>query len=317
MYMLLQTKEQYQATYEALVCALSIGNTEISMESLLAGKPDKSTLEEQFKILAQFTVPLDIKECPRASAHLNKSRNSDVLVRDCDRPMLKLIDGRSNFINACYLSGYLVKDKYVVTEWPLPDTVIDFWRMIFEFKYDVIVMLNEFEVDKQPDFPLFYPQNLNATENFDLLSVSQFGNTVTENGFTVLDLRITQDGDTVRTKMVFSNQWPNDSALPTKNTTLLSVFSEVGKAAKRFGAPILVVCRDGFTRSGLFCCGASAIEKLVADETVDVFNCVKAIRENRPQLIPNVEQYEYLHKMVRAYNRGESREQNQNYTTTL
>jgi protein tyrosine phosphatase len=43
------------------------------------------------------------------------------------------------------LQGYKSKAAYIVTQMPLPHTVIDFWRMVYEHNCGSIVMLNEEE----------------------------------------------------------------------------------------------------------------------------------------------------------------------------
>jgi len=40
------------------------------------------------------------------------------------------------------LKGYRASNAYIVTQMPLPHTVIDLWRMIYEHKCGTIVMLN-------------------------------------------------------------------------------------------------------------------------------------------------------------------------------
>ena len=51
---------------------------------------------------------------------------------------------------------------------------------------------------------------------------------------------------------------------------------------------LFVNCRDGASRSGLVCAMSYVIERLKVEQDVDVFQSVKHIRINRPQLIPTV-----------------------------
>lgn len=44
-----------------------------------------------------------------------------------------------------HLQGYTMKDRLFVTQMPLPNTVADFWRMLYDYNSDGIVMLNEFD----------------------------------------------------------------------------------------------------------------------------------------------------------------------------
>lgn len=52
-------------------------------------------------------------------------------------------DENSEYINAVYVDGFRFKDQFVVTQFPLPSTVGDFWRLIAEKSISLIVVLNE------------------------------------------------------------------------------------------------------------------------------------------------------------------------------
>ena len=52
----------------------------------------------------------------------------------------------SNYINANYVDGYNSPAQFIATQAPLTHTVSDFWRMCWERKSHIIVMLtNLFE----------------------------------------------------------------------------------------------------------------------------------------------------------------------------
>ena len=52
-------------------------------------------------------------------------------------------DENSEYINAVYVDGFRIKDQFVVTQFPLPSTVGDFWRLVAEKSISLIVVLNE------------------------------------------------------------------------------------------------------------------------------------------------------------------------------
>ena len=41
--------------------------------------------------------------------------------------------------------GFLKRNAYIITQMPLPHTVIDFWRMVYEHGCSSIIMLNSME----------------------------------------------------------------------------------------------------------------------------------------------------------------------------
>lgn len=52
-------------------------------------------------------------------------------------------DENSEYINAVYVDGFRIKDQFVVTQFPLPSTLGDFWRLVAEKSISLIVVLNE------------------------------------------------------------------------------------------------------------------------------------------------------------------------------
>lgn len=52
-------------------------------------------------------------------------------------------DENSEYINAVFVDGFRIKDQFVATQFPLPSTVGDFWRLMAEKSVSLIVVLNE------------------------------------------------------------------------------------------------------------------------------------------------------------------------------
>ena len=41
-----------------------------------------------------------------------------------------------------FLQGYMGGTLFIATQMPLPDTKVDFWRMIYDYKCKTVIMLN-------------------------------------------------------------------------------------------------------------------------------------------------------------------------------
>ena len=71
--------------------------------------------------------------------------------------------------------------------------------------------------------------------------------------------------------------------------SVTDVIEEMIKVQIRSGnKPIVVHCSDTVTRSGMFCVIATTIERCKTEGVVDVFQVVKALRAQKPGVVPTV-----------------------------
>lgn len=47
------------------------------------------------------------------------------------------------------VQGYKCKSEYIITQMPLPHTVIDLWRLVYEHGVGTLVMLNPWDPDDE------------------------------------------------------------------------------------------------------------------------------------------------------------------------
>lgn len=65
----------------------------------------------------------------------------------------------SDYINGNYIDGYRRQNAYIATQGPLPETLSDFWRMVWEQRTCTIVMMTRLE-EKSRVGLLYYWKNL-------------------------------------------------------------------------------------------------------------------------------------------------------------
>ena len=73
-----------------------------------------------------------------------KNRYSAALPSDNNRVLLEIMEENvaTSYINAAYVDSYKHRNKYILTQSPLDETVSDFWRMLCEHASTTLVMLN-------------------------------------------------------------------------------------------------------------------------------------------------------------------------------
>uniref|UniRef100_A0ACB8ENK1 Tyrosine-protein phosphatase non-receptor type 18 n=1 Tax=Sphaerodactylus townsendi TaxID=933632 RepID=A0ACB8ENK1_9SAUR len=91
-------------------------------------------------------------EAGASKENVKKNRYKDILPYDQTRVVLNLLteEGQTDYINANFIQGVDNKRCYIATQGPLRHTVLDFWRMVWQYKVKVIVMAcREVEMGKK------------------------------------------------------------------------------------------------------------------------------------------------------------------------
>ncbi|XP_076441421.1 receptor-type tyrosine-protein phosphatase epsilon-like [Babylonia areolata] len=311
---MIQTCEQYMFVYDALLEAVIAGDTTIPKSSFRATFEEMSQnengsenpLEKQYDTVQLLSPTIDRSECTAALSEDNMAKNrfKNVLPANRSRPFLYTpIDGCNDYINAIFLSGYTQKDRFLVTQMPLPNTVADFWRMLYDYNSDAIVMLNEFDRNDK-SCALYWPEEYGYTEEHGPLSVELLSSSDVDPDVTLRIFKLSHHGrgEERAVKQFMFKPWPDYQSLPNAVTSLLRLHRMVNDWYKQNGkGPVTIHCMNGASKSGILVAVSLILERLELDLEVDVYQTLKQIRVHRPQFIESFEQYQFLYQAVLEY----------------
>ncbi|WAR24729.1 PTPRT-like protein [Mya arenaria] len=187
--------------------------------------------------------------------------------------------------------SYTLRDGFILTQMPLPNTVIDFWRLVYDHCVSAIVMLNDLE--PQDETVCQYWSLSSTGEKYGPFIVETTAEIISDPSITIRDFTITNTYlPQVVPKVVRQFQfhrWSSGSPVPSSKLALFELIDMVDKSQKQAGdQPVLVHC-------------IVLVERLKLEKEIDVFQTVKQLRQCRPHLVDNLEQYRYCHEIVLDY----------------
>ncbi|XP_072172636.1 receptor-type tyrosine-protein phosphatase S-like [Diadema setosum] len=313
---MVQVSEQYQFIFEALLETFTCGDTSISQDvfpqryaSLLTPSPDTGStiLQEQFQRLDIFTIKPSKQEqrAARDSENTNKNRYVGKVPTDKSRPyLITEVENTTNYINASFLPGYTKKDAFLGTQTPLPNTVIDFWRLVFDYKVSTIVMLNG-HPSEDASMARYWPDGIKGD-----LAVGPFTVKLTneENSgeITCRTLELTSSTTKSRVQTVYQlqlNTWPMTAEITSSPESIIELQRQAMAFTSSTGkdSPVLVHCKDGEGATGTFVALCGVLERLQEEKLVDVFQACKKLRAIRKHAVATQDQYEFIYNIVRLH----------------
>uniref|UniRef100_A0A8C1PVB3 protein-tyrosine-phosphatase n=1 Tax=Cyprinus carpio TaxID=7962 RepID=A0A8C1PVB3_CYPCA len=233
--------------------------------------------------------------------NVKKNRYKDILPFDHSRVKvtLKTSNQDTDYINANFIKGIGGPEAYIATQGPLPNTVLDFWRMIWEYKVMVIVMAcREFEMGRKKCeryFPLFGDEPVTFGP-FKISCESEQPRT----DYFIRTLTVEFDHETRRVTQFHYVNWP-DHDVPSSFDSILDMIALMREYQEHDDVPICVHCSAGCGRTGAICAIDYTWNLLKAGripEDFNVFQLIQEMRTQRHSAVQTKEQYELVHRVI-------------------
>mmetsp|Transcript_9802 Transcript_9802/g.19970 ORF Transcript_9802/g.19970 Transcript_9802/m.19970 type:complete len:451 (+) Transcript_9802:103-1455(+) len=226
--------------------------------------------------------------------NVKKNRYVNVLANEATRVVLQTSMGapdgdsvgliKSDYINANHVEGVAGQVRYIATQSPLPDTVADFWQMIWETRSGIILMLTELIEGGKKKGDLYWPEHDNQASRYHWVAV--YGRFEVRqvsrpeyypNGIAIRYFELRKfsyptnegprfDGEPLSIVHVQYSQWP-DHGVPSSAGTVLDLMDLIQQLMREANPlddithgggteppfPIVVHCSAGIGRTGSFC----------------------------------------------------------------
>uniref|UniRef100_A0A8C5V4F8 Receptor-type tyrosine-protein phosphatase H n=1 Tax=Microcebus murinus TaxID=30608 RepID=A0A8C5V4F8_MICMU len=230
-----------------------------------------------------------------------KNRYTNVLPYDWSRVSLKPLHGEpgSDYINASFMPGLHSPLEFIATQGPLPNTVGDFWRLVWEQQSRTLVMLTNCMESGRVKCEHYWPLDAQPCI-YGHLRVTLVGEEVTEN-WAVRDLLLFQveEQKTLPVRQFQYLAWP-DHGVPHSPDPLLAFWKMLRMWLDQAveGGPPIVHCSAGVGRTGTLIALDVLLRQLECDGFVGPFSFVKKMRESRPLMVQTEAQYIFLHQCI-------------------
>ncbi|XP_035858940.1 phosphatidylinositol phosphatase PTPRQ isoform X1 [Sander lucioperca] len=255
---------------------------------------DNSKFQEEFAELPKLLQDLATTD---ADLPWNKSKNRFPNIKPYNNNRVKLLSepgtAGSDYINASFVSGYLCPNEFIATQGPLPGTVADFWRMIWETGTHTIAMLTQCYEKGRIRCHKYWPEDNKPMSVFSDILISKVSEEVLPD-WTVRTLKVEKHGHYILVRHFNYTSWP-EHGVPESCSTLIK-FVKAVRAHRHDNTTIVVHCSAGVGRTGVFIALDHLIQHVRDHDFVDIYGLVAELRSERMCMVQNLAQYIFLHQ---------------------
>ncbi|XP_069366897.1 receptor-type tyrosine-protein phosphatase F isoform X14 [Paralichthys olivaceus] len=227
-----------------------------------------------------------------------KNRYANVIAYDHSRVVLTSVDAvpGSDYINANYIDGYRKQNAYIATQGPLPETLSDFWRMVWEQRSNTIVMMTRLEEKSRVKCDQYWPSR--GTETYGMIQVTML-DTVELATYSVRTFALYKNGSSEKreVRQFQFMAWP-DHGVPEYPTPILAFLRRVKSCNPPDAGPMVVHCSAGVGRTGCFIVIDAMLERMKHEKSVDIYGHVTCMRAQRNYMVQTEDQYIFIHEAL-------------------
>lgn len=213
----------------------------------------------------------------------------------------------ASYINANFVSLW-TDMRYIASQGPLPNTLVDFWRMVWMQNVHLIVMLTNLVERGLEKCHLYWPE-FEQTQEIGPFRIHYTARSRRDD-YTIRTMALThiESGASRLVTQAHFTSWPDQGVpLPEPFAEFCDVVDATISSSPP--APIVVHCSAGVGRTGVFIACKEILEHMrvyLAEGTLrmlflfDVKNTVRKMRTMRPFMVQNRDQYVFVYSYIRS-----------------
>ncbi|KAI6194719.1 hypothetical protein M3Y96_01154500 [Aphelenchoides besseyi] len=220
-------------------------------------------------------------------ANLQRCRYTDVQCWDETRVRLVIPSNNPNdFIHANYVRHHLLLNQFICTQGPLDSTIEDLWRLVWQERCCLILMLCQCVEVQKIKAADYWPKVAGESKRFGPFTI-----TTTDVDNNLGEMRLVEHRQLM--------DWP-DKSVPRIATDVLKLLIHPKSMPNN---PTLVHCSAGAGRSGTLVLIELVIRHLLVDrpQKVSIPNLLKVLRAQRSHSVQTEDQYVFAHFAIVQY----------------
>lgn len=243
-------------------------------------------------------------------ANKSKNRYTNIVAYDTTRVVLApLASNDGDYINANWIYGENrddgTKERYIAAQGPTDQSIYDFWRMIWQEKVEIIVMLTNLVENNKLKCHQYWPDPSSEDPKIRKLfpglgSISvNFEFQENHQDYVIRRFEVTcKDfpGEVRIVRQFHYVVWP-DHGVPETNEEILQFRDTIQEQRKNPDAPLLVHCSAGVGRTGTLIALDRLTKKVSScSGEINIKALVEEMRMARNFMVQTHTQYQFIHE---------------------
>ncbi|XP_029419920.1 tyrosine-protein phosphatase non-receptor type 20 [Nannospalax galili] len=202
-----------------------------------------------------------------------------------------------DYINASYIRivNYEDENFYIATQGPLPETIDDFWQMVWENNSNVIAMITREIEDGVIKCHCYWPISKEPLELKHLRVFLEHYQITQYFIIRVFQIVKKSTGISHCVKHLQFTRWP-DHGTPASADYFIKYVRYVRKC--HITGPLVVHCSAGVGRTGVFICLDVVFCAIEKNYSFNIMNIVTQMRKQRCGMIQTKEQYRFCYDIA-------------------